>query len=237
MSDRDEETKKQIVDYYSTSHCGLLHFGWAVDALYTRITNDWMIPSLQLIHAELVRKGIDEKNLMWHGDADGKMFYIEHPTVQVIVYTGQSRDYLFMINQEPSWFENEKPKYSLHIRRIFRTFKRDSISQLKKATSSIKNILDNVETFEEFADDHSDYPQRPSLELYRKQKFTVAQDKESIYHGMGVDPGYVLSYEHQHDMSQVDHAVWALSDINQAISVHIPCMAAELRITIPKLGS
>jgi tRNA splicing endonuclease len=101
----------------------------------------------------------------------------------------------------------------------------------------VKTVLDRVESHEELADDHSQYPQRPSLEYYRARGFNMGQDRDYSkgYQHNGIygdlrDPGYVISLGEygSHDLRTASN----MSELEHISTIYLPCIARDLDLEI-----
>ena len=100
------------------------------------------------------------------------------------------------------------------------------------ADDFIKQVLDSVEFFEELADDHSQYPQRPSLEFYRKRGFSFKwNDKDNNHlYGDCRDNGYIISLSR---MNLTDlRLARTMPELELISTVYLPSVAMDLDITV-----
>lgn len=96
----------------------------------------------------------------------------------------------------------------------------------------IKKVLDNVESYEELADDHSQYPQRPSLEFYRKCGFSFRWNEKNTNHLYGDcrDNGYIISLT---DMNKTDlRLARNMPDLELISTVYLPSITMDLDISV-----
>lgn len=187
----------------------ILYLNQFLDAYWMKVTKEIFIPKLINIYDQLVEYRITEDNQISWGDADGYLYYIPNKSRKVIVFTTQNRNYLFILlpekvmdyfpnNPEGSQFGPEYDSYKLHIRRTWKPYKKECSYSIPQIKGSIKKMLDSVEELEEFADDFSEYPQRPSLEVYHEVDFNIDTYKQSDKVSFCADyrdPGYILSFD------------------------------------------
>jgi hypothetical protein len=242
--DFDQEA---AVNHFFNRQCGILHLNWFLDAYWTKVTKEIFIPGLLAIYDKLVEKGIAEGNDTHWGDADGKLYYIPNKDRKVIVFTTQCRDYLFILSPIecveyfPDAPEGERigeryESHSLHIRRIWRPYEPGDIYNLKEIKSNLKKMLDSVETLEQYTDDFSQYPQRPSLELYRKINFNLDKYQESPrFYGDFRDSGFILSYNDRYG-GRLEGSQYSHNDLQGIATVDLGCMAYEMEVEIPRLN-
>jgi len=104
------------------------------------------------------------------------------------------------------------------------------------AKDFVKAVLDRVESHEELADDHSQYPRRPSLEYYRARGFNMGQDRtypsnqkfNGIY-GDCRDPGYVISLGgFNTDMRTANY----MTELEHVSTIYLPCIARDLDLEL-----
>lgn len=237
--------QNEAIDYFFNHKTGLLQLNWFLDRFWTKATKEIIIPRLVTIYYKLVEKGFSEENPKSWGDADGHLYYIPNKNHKVIVFTTQSRDYLFTLTPTTvkEYFPDAAPNkrfgadietHTIHIRRVWRTYTPKSIYDLKKIKNSINNMLDSVETLEEFADDFSQYPQRPSLELYRKIDFNLDDyhDKPRFY-GDIRDAGYILSFNTMFSTDRVDGTNYSHNELAMLTRLNLGVMEYDLEIETP----
>lgn len=240
MNHIDEEKKEEeFANHFFRKDLsvGCLHLNWAIDAFWTKVTKEVFIPKLLTVYSKLVEKNISEEKPVYWGDADGKLYFIPSKKRKVIVFTTQSRDYLFMLTpmmareyfpDAEDKFGKEYETHSIHIRRIWRPFKKGDIYDLKEMKKNVKSMLDSVETLEEFADDFSQYPQRPSIEMYRKVDFNLDDYQESPrFYGDFRDAGYIASYKDRYGASRVEGTRYSHTELQYLAESGLSCMMYE----------
>lgn len=211
----ETRTRIEFAKKYFNKSCGYLHLSWDVDAYWSMVANQVMVPYVSAIYKELVRRGHDEKNPCMYGDADGDIFWIpaKNPNTKVVVHTNQSRDYLYILTELKPLFKGAPPLNDFHIRRIWRkadaeNYTIESLEDLYgkvindpgrstrneklplEAISKeefINTILQNVSSYEEIADDHYKYSRRHSLEYYRSRDFDMGLDYKKAFNGIYAD--------------------------------------------------
>lgn len=241
MSKREPEIS-QMVDFFYNHRSSVLHLNWFLDAYWTKVTKEQFLPGLLAVYNKLVEKKISEKKPMYWGDADGKLYYIPNDERKVFVFTTQSQDYLFVLTpmtgieyfpdaEEGKHFGEEFETHSLHIRRIWRKFDKEHYAFDKDRLKDVKAVLDNVESLAEFCDDHSQYPQRPSLEMYRKINFDLDNfhDKPRFY-GDIRDSGYILSMNDRYGMVGVEGTKYSHNELEMLSTVNLGVMFHDLDI-------
>lgn len=237
--------QKEFVDHFFSKKSSVFDLNNAIDAFWGRVTKEVFLPGLLAIYDKLVETNRVKSDDCWWGDADGNLHYIPNEKHKVIVFTTQSRDYLFIMTPmkrieyypdapEGKHFGKEFDSHSLHIRRIWRQYKKDVIWDEEKILSSIKNALDSVETLEEYTDDFSEYPQRPSLEMYEKIDFDLDNFQDSPrFYGDIRDPGYILTYNDRFWSERVEGTKFSHYDLEMLYTCNLGVMAAELDVDIP----
>lgn len=229
--DKRRQIEKVFAEHFFNSNVGHLHLGWMVDEYFTLVTQKVLIPSFALLYDKLVEKGHDDKNVMDWGDLDGTFYYIPNEERMVMVYTSQNRDYIIIMKKNPEFYH---ASHGIHIRRIWRDFDKDRFYDLEGRTKDIMSILDSVETFEEYHDNHSQYPRRPGLDLFKKINFNLDdfQDKPRFY-GDIRDPGYVVSYKGSYPQERVDGTSYSFHDIKYFATCYVGSLAYELDVELP----
>ncbi|HEY5268057.1 MAG TPA: hypothetical protein VII94_02900, partial [Candidatus Saccharimonadales bacterium] len=234
-----------IAQFYSTQRCGLLHLGWALDTFWTKVTNEFFIPSLVKIYDALVAKGLSEDNKLSVCDADGHMYYIPNKDRKVIVYTTQTRNYLFILepyktreyfpDKPPSqMFGEEYETHSLHIRKFWEHYNKEYGYLDEKKFKDIKYLIENADVLEEFADDHAEYPQRYSLDMYKKVNFNIDNHvKKPSFFGDMRDSGYIITVSQMY--KRADKTTGTFQELELIATCDIGCMAYELDLKIPVL--
>lgn len=243
-----EPKEKEFVDHFSSKKGSVYHLNKTLDAFWGRITNKVFVPVLLSIYDKLVEtnRTKDAKKIWW-GDADGDLYYIPNEKRKIIVFTTQSRDYLFVLTpmerieynpdaEDGGKIGEEYESYSLHIRRVWRPLEKDSIWDQENILSNINNALDAVETLEEYADDFSKYPQRPGLALYEKIDFDLDEyHDEPRFYGDFRDPGYILSYNDRFFSELVEGTKYSHIELEMLYTNSLNVMAAELDLDLPHL--
>lgn len=302
-SDADREQQAFAKKYFEKS-CGPLHLNWDIDAYWSLVAREVMIPHVIAIHQALVERGYDESNSLMYGDADGDVFWVpaNNPNTKVVIHNNQRHDYMYVYTQMSGRL---KGRHDFHIRRIWRHHEKqhnqwqieqiqelyckvlgkdfDHINMINAERSQqihknhvedmrelvvgglskeeldnvllrgqkaggmsmsefVKAVLDRVESHEEMADDHSQYPQRPSLEYYRARGFNMGQDNtyakgEKFNHIYGDcrDPGYIISLG---GFSATDlRTARKMPELEYISSLYLPCIARDLDLEIDSAWS
>ena len=186
----NQKIEEKVAEDFFHMECGTLHLGWAVDRYWIKVAREIMIPNLHKIYDALVAKGYSENQDFSWGDYDGSLYYIPNEKREIIVFTTQSTNFLFILGD----IYDGKKSDTLHIRKFWEPYKAGDIWGEDKMLGDIHKIIDSVETLEKFADDFSQYPQRPSLELYRKIDFDLNNyQREPRFYGDCRDHGYIIS--------------------------------------------
>lgn len=237
--------EKEFVNHMFNHRVTFIEFDRAIDAFWGKVAREVFIPTLIKIYDKMVetRRVKGARNISW-GDADGDLYYIPNDDRKVIVFTSQTYDYLFVLDPivtreyfsdapAKEKFGKELKTHTLHIRRIWRTLKKDSIHNQDKILSNIKSALDAVETLSEYSDDHSLYPQRPSLNLYSKIDFSLNEfhDKPRFFGDLR-DPGYILSCNNRFFLDRVEGAKYALTHLQSIAQCNLGVMASELDVKL-----
>jgi hypothetical protein len=238
---RYEKEIEEFASFFAQDDVRVLHLNWALDAYWTKITKKVFIPELLTIYQKLFEKGITEDKYISWGDADGTLYYIPSKGKKVIVFTTQCIDYLFILQpmmareyfpdaiELKDKFGKEYETHSIHIRRVWRPYKKGDIYNLKEIKQSVNAMLDSVETLEGFADDFSQFPQRPSIELYRKIDFNLDKYQESPrFYGDFRDAGYILSYKDKYSNGRVDGTQHSHTDLQILSETNLGCMLYEI---------
>lgn len=219
--------------HYLNSKVGHLHLEWMMDRYWTMVTNKVIIPAFVAIYDKLVAKGYSDKNKYSWGDADGYIYFIHNEGKKVMVYTSQSRDYLITLGVNSTW---QYSSHSIHIRRVWRDFKKGVIYDLADKIDNVASIINSVETFEEFNDNNSMYPRRPGLALYAKIQYNLDKFQEKPrFYGDIRDPGYVLSYRGSTELERVDGTKYSFYDIEKFATLYTQHIATELDVEVPSM--
>jgi hypothetical protein len=160
IKDADEIRRDNFVKTYFDMSCGYLHLGWDIDAFWTKVAEQAMIPHVKAIHQELVRLGHDESNPCMYGDADGTMYWLpaEDPNTMVLMHENQSRDYLYVCTELKSKHGlYPSTRWNFHIRRVWRKYQDQQNSwqvqdmkNLHAQAAGRKDHLDNTDLSAEY---------------------------------------------------------------------------------------
>lgn len=219
---------------YFKDPVGYLHLTWNIDAYWTMVAKRAMIPMMSAIYDKLVSSGFIEDNKCDWGDLDGCVFFIpiKNSSTKVVVHETQNRDFLYILDQ------NLLNENTFHIRRIWkrwsdkRNWQRDDKDDLIGKRGSIYKVLSNLDSLEEFSDDHSKYPKRRSLEFYRKRKFDMNSREFNGIYGDCRDDGYIFSLKNNH-RAEGDCAV-QFNNLQLIATCYLPSLIQELNLPIPQ---
>lgn len=245
----EDKEREVFASKYFNASAGLLHLGWDIDAYWTKVANEVMIPDMISIYDELVKRGHTEDNTCMYGDADGDIYWIPaaNPKTKVIVHENQGRDYLYVLTEIKTRFKKHKVNYDFHIRKLWKNFnsmsnwRRSTIEDLYASTSAsppidkkefVETLLKNVPYYEEISDDDSEYPRRPSLEYYRKRKFNMGVDEDKKFNGIYGDcrdSGYVFSIRSDSwRPSRAEHTVGQTNQLEMISTCYLPSIRMQL---------
>ncbi len=216
---------------FDAHSCPTLYIEWMMERFWG-MQLERMMPDLERIYAELVKRKAKKKYDVNFNDADDNLWYIPNKKYKVIVHTGQSFNFLYF------WEKEKVPGFrKLHIRKFYDKWEaadpKDCLYKFDKEEMD-KFIADSQEhgylpaikkadTFcERYADDvlGNQYPHRLSLASFKKAGF------EPRY-GDGRDEGYIASWEEFHD----GKVHWAHSHHNELKLIQecfIPSIMCEL---------
>ena len=98
---QEEQTRKDFVDKYIQKSCGWLYLGWDIDAYWTKVIKDFIVPASELIYQELVKNNHSEENKLYSCTGSYQFWYIptQSQTRKVFVQDSHERTYLFVL-----WF-------------------------------------------------------------------------------------------------------------------------------------
>jgi hypothetical protein len=193
----NDKSRKEFADRFFDMKCGPLHLAWHIDAYWKKVTEDMILPAVFGIHTSLTNNNYTENNKHGFNDADDTIFYIPAGDKKVFVHTTQSRDFLYVYD------ENEYEK-NLHIRRLWRKYSRNNFYyNVKDVIRSIQSAINNVDHLSEYSDDNAEFSFRPSLQFYKSIGFEISHDaknkdgKGNLNNTCGDfrDGGYILSYK------------------------------------------
>lgn len=227
--DNDPYTEQKIADHFFNRTSGHLHLSWAVDAYFGKLVKESILPQFFEAHKLLEEKGHTEENKFSHNDADNQSFIIPSDKYKILVDKGQSIDFLYISH------DDEFGDTQFHIRRIWRRFKSNSVYKAKDMIKNMDAALANVNTLEEFADDHAGaYCRRPSLEMYRKIDFQIPyrpkdRFKDKSHYGDFRDSGYVISYNSFYKEKLVEGAVYNFDTIILVEDCFLPSLIQSLK--------
>lgn len=228
-----EKEEVTIANKYLNERCGLLHLSWALDHYWGLVARDIILPTANAVYDQLVKKDLSEKNKLITNDADDRVYFIPSKDKKVWVHTSQCYDFLYIIKNNT--------EQDLHIRRIFRTWRKDSSTSIKDLIGNFKLALQNADTLGEYNDDHYRYSNRPSLEAYRKIDFQIPYTKNqngARFYGDFRDGGYVLSYEgwlSKHSKPRVEGSKYVFNTLESLTTCYLPCVARDLELDTPQL--
>lgn len=237
-------SEKANADFYlNDEHGGTQHLSWMIDRYWLGVAQRTLIPGFALLYDKLVELEHSEFNKMSWGDADGEFYYIPNKDGRkVMVYTSQNRDFLITMMPKKDYRYEEGMKtgpivvdtHSFHIRRIWRLYEDGDIHDLKATMKDIHSVLAAVDHLSDYADDHYQYPHRPSIELYRKIDFNLDDYQENPrFYGDLRDPGFVFSSRgRSHD--RVEGTVYSFGDLNY-FPMYLGHLADELNVNINHL--
>lgn len=235
-----------IANHFTSTSCGVLHMGWAIDAFWTKVANDIFIPGLIKIHEALVKKKSTETKPISWGDADGNLYHVPCGDRKVIVFTTQSRNYLFIVSPAIMLDNSgeEKESHTLHIRRVWPKYKKPTYKlwaedEEKRILSTMSRAITSVETLAQYSDDHGQYPHRPSLDMYHKIDFNLDKynDKPRFY-GDCRDPGYIMSLGSHGCRMPLDKAEYTshhFSELAILATCNLGVMARDAGVKIKEL--
>jgi hypothetical protein len=176
---------------------------------YKNKRNSWSVESIQDLYAKVLGKDFGHIEMIEQLRTDASFdsswkreFYEEE--LQKLARTGLSQDEICNI-----LLRGQKEKGGL------------------SSDDFIKRVLDSVEEFEELADDHAQYPRRPSLEFYRKRGFSFSG--KNLY-GDCRDDGYVISLS---KMNLTDlRLARSMPELELISTIYLPAIAMDLDISV-----
>ncbi len=234
---KSSQIENIFAQHFFNDHVGYLHLEWMVDRYWTLVTKEIIIPGFVKLFNALADKGHDESNKLSWGDADGYFYYIPRKADEkrmVMVYTSQSRDYLIILTENSSW---DYASHSIHIRRIWRDYKRGSIYDVKDKTKSAAAVINNLSSFEDYNDNNARYPQRPGLYLYQQIGYDLSKfHDQPRFYGDIRDPGYVLSYDGRYQISRIEGTKYSSTDIQYFATTYLNSLAYELDVEVKSLA-
>jgi hypothetical protein len=154
---QEEQTKKDFVDKYIQKCCGWLYLGWDIDAYWTKVIKDFIVPASELIYQELVKNNHSEENKLYSCNDSYQFWYIptQSQTRKVFVQDSYERTYLFV-------YDESKYGKTFHVRRVWKVWnpnksdwRTEKILDLVDS-KDVSNILSHINLLENFADDLQD---------------------------------------------------------------------------------
>lgn len=231
-----------VAQHYFKKNTGALHLSWVLDNYFGLVAQHLLYPASNLIHAALVERGHTEDNPL-HCWGDHHLFHIPCKGKSVFVHTGQSRDFLYILNRPDDQDDYGK---SFHIRRIYRQIDADYHNKAE-ILASLEGAVNNADDLMEHHDDTYRYSRRPSLEAYRKIGFQIPyhpvdREKERDHYGDFRDGGYVLSYEHslsKYTGPKVEGCKYVFTELELISGCYMPgyLEALEIKESFPKFES
>lgn len=240
MASDKQKAKAEFAAHFFDMKCGPLNLEWAIDAYWGKVVKEVLRPTIVDIYHALVNRNITEDNKIYTNDADSATYYIPHQTRKVFVSTTQSRDFLYV-------YEEDKFRPSLHVRRIWREATSNKLHYKPSVMlKDIQSAINHADHLSEFADTTAQYVMRPGLQYYKEIDFAIPSDEDkyvgknkSLRRTFGDfrDPGYVLSFEDwpsdegiDYPPPRVEGSKYTFKDIEILATCFIPCLARELGI-------
>jgi hypothetical protein len=213
---------------YEKLNCPELDIEWTLEVFWAnKIRN--IIPTLEKIYSELVKRNITEENK--HDFNDDHIWFVPDPRREnrrIFIHTAQNTNFIFVWDEKCT--DPELGRYGrLHVRRYWDVLPepeyewdiKDDVTFKEKVAKHGKLWALRESGLENYADDVLDkpYPDRPSLDFFKKSNF-------EFRYGDGRDKGYVLSY--QRNSNKVDWALIHHGEIKIITESYIPSITCEL---------
>lgn len=140
-----------------------------------------IIPQMNKIYSKLVKEKHTEKNRHEFNDMDDHVFMIKNKTKKIVCHTMQNKNIIYIWNKDTS-----SPFDSFSIRRFYDDFDIENDSYHSDIDKRFKEDVEKrgilgllrYNYFDKYSDDVLDnpYPQKPSLNTFRKTDFKLTYD-------------------------------------------------------------